>query len=352
MLSWFAHQFGYDQLYAVNPNLGLHFSGNLYGTRAWYFNVVGGTEATLNLPQKAPNTYVGLGFCAWYVIADLIPGYNINNICIRRINAMFHANKGFKNTRFKRMDEFLQTELEIGQTEAAGYGEKPAEESHQRRSLGEAAKHARSQSTEAGSSPKKLRQKPVAEASSKGTSTLEVDPEPIHAGSKEDEYSEILLCLNSRQTNGPVVVKVEDLSEKVTERQTTGDESVPTLVPAKIVPSGSLQSQSVDLKDNQMMSSAGVPEQSPTIGLVGAMLPAVGVSPTLVSSPSSSEKLEYSTDDIDWDNVHPAPDTGKLSHLTEEEMQVAISEKELPLEGTAITKGILSALLFIFLVTL
>ena len=49
-------------------------------------------------------------------------------------------------------------------------------------------------------------------------------------------------------------------------------------VPVKIAPSGSLQSQekNVDLTDIrsgflvEMMSSAGVPEQSPTTRLVGA----------------------------------------------------------------------------------
>jgi len=35
ILSRFDHKFGYDQLYVGNPNLGLHFSGNLYeGRRA------------------------------------------------------------------------------------------------------------------------------------------------------------------------------------------------------------------------------------------------------------------------------------------------------------------------------
>ena len=88
----------------------------------------------------------------------------------------------------------------------------------------------------------------------------------------------------------------KELSEVVTKRQAIGDESMSAPVPAKIAPSGSLQSQrkSVDPKYIQpdspvaMMSSAGVPEQSPTTGLDGARLPSVGVSPTLVSSPSSS----------------------------------------------------------------
>ena len=63
---------------------------------------------------------------------------------------------------------------------------------------------------------------------------------------------------------------------------------MPTPVSAKIAPSSFLQSQrkSVDPKDIQlgspveMMFSVGVPEQSPTIRLVGARLPTVGVLPT------------------------------------------------------------------------
>ena len=41
---------------------------------------------------------------------------------------MFQAKKGSKSTYLKGMDEFLQAELEIGQTEAGGRGKKPAEE--------------------------------------------------------------------------------------------------------------------------------------------------------------------------------------------------------------------------------
>ena len=90
------------------------------------------------------------------------------------------------------------------------------------------------------------------------------------------------------------------------------------------------------------MSSAGVPEQSLTTGLVGAKLPATGVLPTLVYSSSLSEKLDYPGDDnIDWDNVHPAPDTSKYSHLAGEEMQEAISETESPFGETTTIGGIL-----------
>jgi len=111
----FGRQFRYDQLYVGNPNLDLRFSGNLFeGARAWYFNVVGRSEARFNLPQKTLNSNTNLGFCTWYVIADSVPGYNINNTCIKWIKAMFQAKKGSKNFSLKEMDEFLQAELEIG----------------------------------------------------------------------------------------------------------------------------------------------------------------------------------------------------------------------------------------------
>jgi len=106
---------------------------------------------------------------------------------------MIQAKKGSKNTRLKGMDEFLQAELEIGQTETAGHGEKPIEELHQKCSRGAVVKHTQSQFTKAGSSQKKLRWKPVVEAPSKETFTSRVDPEPTHGGSEEDENSEIPL---------------------------------------------------------------------------------------------------------------------------------------------------------------
>jgi len=94
----FARQFGYDQLYVGNLNLGLRFSGNLYeGSRVWYFNVVGEIKARFNLPQKTPNSYASFGFCAWYVIVDSAPGYNINNTCTRRIKAMFRNKKALRS---------------------------------------------------------------------------------------------------------------------------------------------------------------------------------------------------------------------------------------------------------------
>ena len=76
-----------------------------------------------NLPHKVSNSYARVGFCAWYMIADSIPGYNINITCIKRIKAMFHAKKGFKTTHLKGMDEFIQAELEANPTEDARHGQ-------------------------------------------------------------------------------------------------------------------------------------------------------------------------------------------------------------------------------------
>ena len=73
-----------------NPNVDLRFIGDLYeGARAWNFNVAEGTKARFNLPQKISNSYASLRFYAWYVIADSVPGYNINSTCIKQIKAMF-----------------------------------------------------------------------------------------------------------------------------------------------------------------------------------------------------------------------------------------------------------------------
>ena len=43
---------------------------------------------------------------------------------------MFQVRKGSKNTHLKGMDEFLQAEIEAGQTKDAEHGEEPVEERH------------------------------------------------------------------------------------------------------------------------------------------------------------------------------------------------------------------------------
>jgi len=49
-------------------------------------------------------------------------------------------------------------------------------------------------------------------------------------------------------------------------------------------------------------------------------------------------------DDVDWDNVHSAPDTSKYSRLAKEDMQVAVLKTEPLLGETSTTEGILSYL--------
>ena len=108
----------------------------------------------------------------------------------------------------------------------------------------------------------------------------------------------------------------------------TRGEPLLTSVPIGIVSSGSLQGQEKITKPKdillgslvKMISSAGILEQIPTTGLVKTRLPATGALPTPVSSPSSNEKLYYSGNDINWDNMCHAPDTSKFSHWTKEEV--------------------------------
>jgi len=74
-------------------------------------------------------------------------------------------------------------------------------------------------------------------------------------------------------------------------RQATGGDSVPAPISTKTAPSSSFQSQgknvdSIDIQPGslvEMMSSTGVPEQSPTTGLIGAKLPATRILPTPTS---------------------------------------------------------------------
>jgi len=82
----------------------------------------------------------------------------------------------------------------------------------------------------------------VAEVPSKGTSSLDVDPEPVHVSSKGDEGSEVPLLSRSHRTKGPTVVMAEALPGEVTKRQTTRGDSLSTSVPTKTVPLSSFLS--------------------------------------------------------------------------------------------------------------
>jgi len=86
----------------------------------------------------------------------------------------------------------------------------------------------------------------------------------------------------------------------------------------------------------EIMPSVEVLEPSSVAGSVGVELLTAGVLPTLVSSLSSSEKLDYSgDDDVDWEDVHPTPDTRKHSYLAKEEMHISIPRIEPQSGGTS-----------------
>ena len=69
-----------------------------------------------------------------------------------------------------------------------------------------------------------------------------------------------------------------------------------------------------------VVSSVEVPEPSSVAGSIAPELLTVRVSPTPMSSSSSSKKRDYSEDDdVDWEDVYPTSDTSKHSHLAEEE---------------------------------
>ena len=114
LLSRFALQFGYDQLYVGNPNASLCFSENLFeGARAWYYSVVGGTKAVFSLPHKTPNCHTSLGFCTWYSLASRMPDFRINTSYIKSIKASYET-KLESNKRVRGMDEYWAAERETG----------------------------------------------------------------------------------------------------------------------------------------------------------------------------------------------------------------------------------------------
>jgi len=86
--SQFARQFGYDQLYAGNPNTSLAFMGSLIdGARAWRFFIAGCTEAGLCMPLRTRNLLTTLGFCQWYRTSNSMPtGFSINSFSVRLIS--------------------------------------------------------------------------------------------------------------------------------------------------------------------------------------------------------------------------------------------------------------------------
>jgi len=101
----FSSQFGYDQLYVSNPNPNLRFRENLFeGARAWYYSIAGGTGAVFTLPHKTPNSYASLDFCAWYFMANKVPGFGIDTSGIMGIKFAYKAMEGVKGLSNVRDD--------------------------------------------------------------------------------------------------------------------------------------------------------------------------------------------------------------------------------------------------------
>jgi len=125
----------------------------------------------------------------------------------------------------------------------------------------------------------------VIEVPSRGNSSLAIDPEPVHASSKEDEDYEVPLLSRSHGTKGPFKVKGRARPNWHSSRLSMG-----------------------------LMPSVEIQEQSSIARPIGAELSTTGVLPTPVPSSSSSEKLDYSGDyDVNWSDVHSAHGTSKLS---------------------------------------
>ena len=74
------------------------------------------------------------------------------------------------------------------------------------------------------------------------------------------------------------------------------------------------------------MRSMGMPEQILTTGLLAVKFPVAEVACAHASPSSSSEEVVCSGSDVDWDNVRPASDRSKFSHLAAEEMKVIFVE--------------------------
>ena len=142
-----------------------------------------------------------------------------------------------------------------------------------------------------------------------------------------DEDSAVPVFSRSRRTKGPTLITAEAGPMGVTGIQTSREESVS--ISTRAVPLSSFQDRETSVEPSNIhsgssvdiMPSVKVPEPSSVARFIGTELLTAGISPTLVSSLSSREKLNYSGDDtVDWEDVHPASDTSKHSHLVEEEM--------------------------------
>ena len=130
------------------------------------------------------------------------------------------------------------------------------------------------------------------------------------------------------------MVTMEELPE---EGEVTSSELVPAPVIVETVPLtfSKGREESTDPKDMrpsfpvEMMSSMGMLEQSLTTGLVAVKFSVAEVAYARASPSSSSEEVDYSGSDVDWDIMHPAPNGSKFSHLATKEIEVISVEGNL-----------------------
>ena len=149
--------------------------------RTWYFNVAGGTSATLNLPRRILNSYT-LCFCTWYVIANTTPGYMINNSYIQGIKYLYYPRVDFKRAHLKGMSEFLEAESDwwSGSSLCPGAWQRGDWGASCKMIMPNCSKACSRSSTEACSSHKKLRRGPETAAPLREILRSELEPELAH----------------------------------------------------------------------------------------------------------------------------------------------------------------------------
>ena len=82
-------------------------------------SLAGGRGAIFSLTHKTPNSYMSLGFCMWYIIANTVSSFGINTSCIKAIKSMYNARRGPNASRIQEMNEYLEAKKEAGRYEVA-----------------------------------------------------------------------------------------------------------------------------------------------------------------------------------------------------------------------------------------
>ena len=59
------------------------------------------------------------GFYTWYIIANTVPSFGINTLCINAIKSMYNARRGPNASWIREVNEYLEAEKEAGRYEVA-----------------------------------------------------------------------------------------------------------------------------------------------------------------------------------------------------------------------------------------